>query len=184
NGTCTPLPPGAGAKGYYEAVCNKGSQVSEGSETCTARLVPTVVNTQRYFYYGVRDQNEGNGFARNSVMQAKVGAGLCRVEAGTPHICDAQIELGAGGGNVEAYRKWCKKQSSMNTTAQLYSCSAEIPQAEIPAHQNYATGTVYLRKEGTREITLKRNEGSCPALVADTACTATGPEVCTEGPET
>ncbi|MCE3543356.1 conjugal transfer protein TraN, partial [Escherichia coli] len=95
-----------------------------------------------------------------------------------------QIELGAGGGNVEDYRRWCKSLSSMRTTAQLYSCSAEIPQAEIPAHQNYATGTVYLRKEGTREITLKRNEGSCPALVADTACTATGPEVCTEGPET
>ena len=43
---------------------------------------------------------------------------------------------------------------------------------------------MYLRKEGTREVTLTRNEGSCPALVADTACTATGPEVCTEGPET
>ncbi|NNG56566.1 conjugal transfer protein TraN [Sphingomonas paucimobilis] len=181
--SCKPLPPN-GTTDYYEATCNKGAKLEETPATCTGRMDPVIVDTLRYFYYGVRDQNEGNGFARNSVMQAKVSAGICRVEAGTPHICDAQIELGAGGGNVEDYRRWCKSLSSMRTTAQLYSCSAEIPQAEIPAHQNYATGTVYLRKEGTREITLKRNEGSCPALVADTACTATGPEVCSEGPET
>ena len=184
SGTCTPLPPGTGVKGYYEAVCNKGSQISEGPEVCTARLVPTVVNTERYFYYGVRDQNEGNGFARNSVMAAKVAAGICRTEPATPHICDAQVEMGAGGDRPADYLRWCKGLSSMRTNAQLYSCSSEIPQAEIPAHVNNRTGTTYLRKEGSTSVTVTRNEGSCPALSDNEGCTATGEEVCTEGPET
>lgn len=184
SGTCTPLPPGAGNKGYYEAVCNKGSKISEGEETCTARLVPSVVNTSRYFYYGVRDQNEGNGFARNAVMQPKVAAGICRVEAATPNVCDAQVEMGAGGDNPASYLRWCKGLSSMRTTAQLYSCSSEIPQAEIPAHVNHRTGTTYLRKEGSTSVTVTRNEGSCPALAGDAACRPVAEEVCTEGPET
>ncbi|MGT2516596.1 hypothetical protein ACVOMT_22515 [Sphingomonas panni] len=142
SGTCTLLPPGAGNKGYCEAVCNKGSKISKAAETCTARLVPSVVNTSRYFYYGVRDQNEGNGFARNAVMQPKVAAGICRVEAATPGTSAMrQVEMGAGGDNPASYLRWCKGLSSMRTTAQLYSCSSEIPQAEIsgacePSHRH------------------------------------------------
>ncbi|MCE3543357.1 conjugal transfer protein TraN, partial [Escherichia coli] len=145
---------------------------------------PVIVDTLRYFYYGVRDQNEGNGFARNSVMQAKVSAGICRTEPHTPNVCDAQIEMGAGGDNPASYLRWCKGLSSMRTNAQLYSCSSEIPQAEIPAHVNNRTGTTYLRKEGSTNVTVTRHEGSCPALSDNEGCTATGEEVCTEGPET
>ncbi|MDR6790120.1 conjugal transfer mating pair stabilization protein TraN [Sphingomonas sp. BE138] len=183
DGSCKPLPPSSGTD-WYEATCNKGATVTDTPATCTGRMDPSVVNTLRYFYYGVRDQNEGNGFARNTVMQAKVQAGICRAEAATPHICDAQVELGAGGDDPASYAKWCKGLSAMRTTAQLYSCSAEIPASEIPLHTNYRTGTVWLRTEGTKSVTVTRNEGTCPAMIADTTCTATGPEVCTEGPET
>ncbi|MDA4833108.1 conjugal transfer protein TraN, partial [Enterobacter hormaechei] len=42
----------------------------------------------------------------------------------------------------------------------------------------------YLRKEGSTNVTVTRHEGSCPALSDNEGCTATGEEVCTEGPET
>jgi conjugal transfer mating pair stabilization protein TraN len=181
-GTCTALPPSVGSKGYYEATCNKGSKVTDTVEACRGNLVPTVINTARWFYYGVLDKNEGYGFAKNSVMQAKVNAGVCRAEPVSKHICDAQIELGAGGNDVEGYRKYCKK--NVSGTAQLYSCNPELSAAEIASHHNNATGTPYLKKEGTLSVTVARYEGTCPALAADTTCVPQGTEVCTEGPET
>ncbi len=181
-GTCTPLPPSVGSKGYYEATCNKGSKVTDTVEACRGNLVPTVINTARWFYFGAIDKNEGLGFARNTVMQAKVSSGVCRAEPVSMHVCDAQIEMGAGGDNIESYRRFCKSRQS--GTAQLYSCSAEIPQGEIPAHINYKTNTTYLRKEGTVSVNVTRNEGTCPALAADTTCVPQAAEVCTEGPET
>ena len=52
-------------------------------------------------------------------MQARTAAGVCRTEPVSKHICDAQIDLGAGGTNVEDYRKFCK--GKLSGTAQLYS---------------------------------------------------------------
>ncbi len=181
-GTCTALPPSVGSKGYYEATCNKGSKVTDTVEACRGNLVPTVINTARWFYYGVLDKNEGYGFAKNSVMQAKVNAGVCRAEPVSKHICDAQIDLGGGANDVEGYRKYCKK--NVSGTAQLYSCNAELSAAEIASHHNFATGTAYLKKDGTLSVTVARNEGTCPALAADTTCVPQAAEVCTEGPET
>jgi conjugal transfer mating pair stabilization protein TraN len=181
-GTCAALPPSAGSKGYYEATCNKGSKVTQASEVCRGNLVPTVINTARWFYYGVLDKNVGYGFAKNSVLQAKVAAGVCRAEPVSKHICDAQIDLGAGGGNVEDYRRFCKK--GVTGTAQLYSCNPELSAAESASHQNFAAGTAYLKKEGTLSVTVARNEGTCPALAADSTCVPQATEVCTEGPET
>ena len=181
-GTCTALPPSSGSKGYYEATCNQGSKVTDVPQSCAGSMVPTVVNTERFFYYGAPDKNEGNGFARNTVMQAKVASGVCRAEPVAKHVCDAQIDLGAGGTDVEAYRKYCKK--NVSGTAQLYSCSPEIPSGEIPSHYNYKTGTPYFYKQGSFSVTVNRNEGTCPALLSDSTCVAQGAEVCTEGPET
>ena len=182
-GTCTPLPPSVGGKGYYEATCNQGAKVTEATESCRATMVPHVVNTSRWFYYGATpDKQEGMGFARASTMQAKVAAGVCRTEPVSKHVCDAQIDLGAGGTNVEDYRKYCKSKQS--GTAQLYSCSTEIPRGEIPSHWNFKTNTVFLKKEGETSVTVTRNEGSCPALGADASCVPQAAEVCTEGPET
>jgi conjugal transfer mating pair stabilization protein TraN len=182
DGSCKPLPSPANTD-YYEATCNKGAQVVETPATCTGQMDPVVVNTLRWFYYGATpDKQEAMGFARNSTMQAKVAAGVCRSEQITKHVCDAQIDLGAGGTDVEDYRRYCKSKQS--GTAQLYSCASEIPQAEIPSHWNFAKNTVYLKTEGTRSVTVTRNEGTCPAMAADTGCTAQGPEVCTSGPET
>lgn len=186
SGQCLPLPPGSGTNGYYEATCNRGTKVTEEPRSCSIRMVPEIVNTERWFYYGAPDANEGNGFARNSVMQAKVSAGVCSAEPVTRHLCDAQIELGAGGDDVEGYRRYCKRLSSMNRgVAQLFSCSGEIPGGEIPAHVNYRTGTMYLKKEGETSVTVTREAAGCSALASDSMCTQTsGDDICTEGPET
>ena len=182
NGSCRPLPPTTGGVGQYEATCNEGSKVTETPESCTPRLNAVVTNTLRYFYYGVAPNDVPYGFASTTVLGPKVAAGTCRAEQISKHICDAQIEMGAGGDDVERYRRFCKGRVRGN--AQLYSCSAEIPGAEIPEHRNFATGTVHLRTEGSRSVAVTRNEGTCPSLEADSACTAQGGEVCTEGPET
>ncbi|OAN64532.1 conjugal transfer protein TraN [Sphingomonas sp. TDK1] len=186
SGQCQPLPPGSGTNGYYEATCNQGTKVTEEPRSCSIRMVPHIVNTERWFYFGAPDSNEGNGFAKNSVMQAKVAQGICRAEPVSMHVCDAQIELGAGGDDVEGYRRYCKRLSSMNKgPAQLYSCSSAIPDGEIPAHQNYKTGTRYYKKEGESSVTVTREESGCAALASDSMCTQTsGEDVCTEGPET
>lgn len=181
-GTCTPLPPSVGGKGYYEATCNQGAKVTEAAESCRGNIVPSVVNTARWFYYGAADRYEGYGVATATVMNAKVAAGVCRSEPVSKHICDAQVDLGAGGNDVQGYLRFCKR--SVTANAQLYSCSSEIPQAEIPAHINYKTNTAFLRKEGTVSVTIARNEGSCPTLAADASCVPQAAEVCTEGPET
>ena len=181
DGSCKPLP-SPGGTDYYEATCNKGATITETPASCTGQMDPVVVNTLRWFYYGVPAGKEGYGFASNTVMNAKVAAGVCRAEPVSKHICDAQIEMGAGGDDVAGYRKYCMK--NVSGTAQQYSCSAEIPQGEIPSHWNFKTGTVYLKTEGSQSVTVTRNEGTCPALEADTTCTPQGPEVCTEGPET
>ena len=181
DGSCKPLP-APGSTDYYEATCNKGAQVVETPATCTGRIDPTVVNTLRYFYYGVAPNQTAYGFASTAVLSAKVSAGICRAEPTVTQICDAQIEMGAGGTDPAGYLRFCR--SRVRGTAQQYSCAAEIPQGEIPEHINYRTGTAYLKSEGTRSVTVTRNEGTCPAMLADTTCTAQGPEVCTEGPET
>ncbi|MDQ2764701.1 MAG: conjugal transfer protein TraN [Pseudomonadota bacterium] len=181
DGSCKPLPP-SGTTDYYEATCNKGAQVIETPQSCSGRMDTTVVNTLRYFYYAVAPNQTAFGFASSVVMDAKVSAGICRVEPVSTPICDAQVEMGAGGTDVNAYLKYCRK--SVRGNAQQYSCSSEIAQSEIPDHVNFKTGTVYLKTEGSRSVTVTRNEGTCPTLVADTTCTALGAEVCSEGPET
>ncbi|MGC7532407.1 hypothetical protein ACPWML_25655, partial [Pandoraea pneumonica] len=89
--------------------------------------------------------------ASTAVLNAKVAAGICRAEPVVTQICDAQMEMGAGGDDPAAYLKFCRK--NVRGTAQQYSCSGEIPQGEIPEHHNYKTGTTYLKMEGTRSVT-------------------------------
>lgn len=178
-GTCTPLPPSVGGKGYYEATCNQGAKVSEAAESCRGNIVPTVVNTLRYEYWG----SDGvSMLAPQAYLNAQVAAGVCRATGVTMHACDAQIEMGAGGTNVEDYRRFCKK--NIRKQAFTVSCASELPAASLGDHYNFKASTPYYRTEGSRSVTIARNEGTCPALAADTSCVPQAAEVCTEGPET
>ena len=178
-GTCTALPPSVGSKGYYEATCNKGSKVTQAVESCRGNMVPTVVNTLRYQYWGADNVSM---LAPQAYLNGQIASGVCRATGVSMHACDAQIEMGAGGTDIEGYRKFCKK--NIKKQAFTVSCSQELPAGPLEGHQNYKTGTTYYKTEGSRSVTVARNEGTCPALAADTSCVADGGEVCTEGSET
>ena len=177
SGKCEPLPPSAGEKGYYEATCNTGTKIEEGLQTCTARMVPKVVNNARYFYWG---STNVSGLAPETSLQGQVSAGVCKAVGTTMHGCDAQIELGAGGTDVEGYRRFCKR--NISATASLYSCSSELSGSTIGDHQNYKTGTLWYKKEGENSVTVSRQESGCDALNGG-SCSAVQ-ETCTEPEET
>ncbi|WP_230771698.1 conjugal transfer protein TraN [Sphingomonas sp. Leaf4] len=177
-GSCTPLPPPAGDKGYYEATCNKGVKVEERPRSCTIRMVPRVTNNARYFYWG---STNVSGLAPDTYLRAQIAAGVCRAEPVTMHACDAQIEMGAGGQKVEDYRRFCKSKIRVN--ASLYSCSAELPTGPLDGHQNSKTGTVWYKQEGTTSVNVERVESGCDALVGDTTCAA-ATDTCVEPSET
>jgi conjugal transfer mating pair stabilization protein TraN len=178
-GTCTPLPPSVGGKGYYEATCNQGAKVSEAAESCRGNVVPTVVNTLRYEYWGAAGVSM---LAPQAYINSQVAAGICRTTGVTMHACDAQIEMGAGGTDVEGYRRFCKR--NIRSQAFTVSCSQELPAGPLEGHFNSKANTTWYRSEGTRSVTIARNEGTCPALAADASCVPQAAEVCTEGPET
>ncbi|MEP9404503.1 conjugal transfer protein TraN [Sphingomonas sp. VNH70] len=177
-GSCTPLPPPTGDRGYYEATCNKGVKLEERQRSCTIRMEPKVTNNARYFYWG---STNVSGLAPNTYLQSQVSAGVCRAEGTTMHACDAQIEMGAGGQKVEDYRSYCKKHLKVN--ASLYSCSAALPTGPLDGHQNSKTGTSWYKQEGSTSVTVERVESGCDALVGDTTCGA-ATETCVEPGET
>ncbi|AOF98546.1 type-1V conjugative transfer system mating pair stabilization family protein (plasmid) [Sphingobium sp. RAC03] len=47
-GSCTPLPPGAGADGYYEATCNSGANIEESTPSCSVGLNHSFSTTHVY----------------------------------------------------------------------------------------------------------------------------------------
>ncbi|MCF8708396.1 conjugal transfer protein TraN [Rhizorhapis sp. SPR117] len=47
-GSCTPLPPGAGSAGYYEATCNLGAKVEESTPSCNVGLSHRFSTTHVY----------------------------------------------------------------------------------------------------------------------------------------
>ncbi len=177
-GSCTPLPPPAGDKGYYEATCNKGVRIDERPRSCTIRMVPRVTNNARYFYWG---STNVSGLAPDTYLRGQVSAGVCRAESTVMHGCDAQIEMGAGGKDVEGYRRFCKSHISANAT--LYSCSAALPTGPLGDHQNYKTGTSWYKQEGSASVDVDRVETGCDALASDTTCGAPT-ETCVEPGET
>ncbi len=162
--SCRPLPPATTGTGIYEATCNTGTKVERRTLSCAPAMVPHVTDTRRFLYYGTDPDKTGYGFASSAVL---TGRG-CQPTGVVRHICDAQVELGAGGDDVAGYLRFCRRNVRGNATQM--SCAAEVPHAEIPDHFNYATGTVYLRSEGTRSVELRRDDASCAALVADAAC--------------
>ncbi len=178
-GTCTPLPPSVGGKGYYEATCNQGAKVSQAAESCRGNVVPSVVNTLRYEYWGAARVSM---LAPQAYINAQVAAGVCRPTGVTMHACDAQITMGAGGDDIEGYRRFCKR--IIRSQAFTVSCSQELPAGPLEGHFNAKANTPYYRTEGSHSVTIARNEGTCPVLAADASCVPQGAEVCTEGPET
>lgn len=49
-GSCVPLPPGAGSAGTYYATCNTGTRIDQSAAQCTVPLVASVTRRPQYHY--------------------------------------------------------------------------------------------------------------------------------------
>jgi conjugal transfer mating pair stabilization protein TraN len=85
SGTCTPLPPGAGTNGYYEATCNSGTKVDESAPVCRTPLVVNVTpGTPKYVYtcqnWSTQPPRAGNNSAVRCqpAFNTPVANGVCR----------------------------------------------------------------------------------------------------------
>lgn len=180
-GKCQPLPPESGAGSEYFETCNDGVKIAATTETCKPRMVPTVVRKDFFHYYVTSPSNAPHGFVSSDVMNAKVSAGICTATGVTKQVCDAQIELGAGGDNPADYLKFCR--STVKGDASEYKCSTELTSAEAGFHYNSKAGTVYLSKTSDSTVSVVRDDSACAGLAGDTSCVDQG-ETCAEGPET
>lgn len=85
SGTCTPLPPGSGTAGSYEAVCNIGTKVEETTPVCQTPLVVDVTpGTDKYVYTCQNWSTQPPRGVNNSTLRcqpafnAPVASGVCR----------------------------------------------------------------------------------------------------------
>ncbi|RSV34671.1 conjugal transfer protein TraN [Sphingomonas sp. ABOLE] len=169
-GTCKPLPPGAGQKGYYEATCNQGSKPEERQESCTSRIETEVKNTEEFKYLVVPSNAYGTPLTRQSQVDPLVASGQCRASGASYGGCTAHDMFGF------ARNKFCG-----DFTAREYICKADFP--EMATFSPSKTGYSWYAKQGTKTVDVHRTT-TCGALDGDPNCTAQGAEVCTEGPET
>ncbi len=82
SGTCTPLPPGSGTDGTYEASCNVGAKVEQTSPTCNVPLVVTATPGKPEYVYtceGWSNSWPSNASVRcGTLFDAPVASGVCR----------------------------------------------------------------------------------------------------------
>jgi len=176
-GSCTPLPPAAGPPTTYQASCNVGAKVEETSGSCQIQKVPVTQSLPpRYYYYGVPDKYIPQGFASYNYLMFKSQQSVCAATGVTKHICDAMIDLGAGGTDPVAWLKSCHK--SFSATATEFMCNTELPQSELGMHYNFKTGTVYLKLE-TPTVTVLGTSSTCGSYESNADCQMTQ-EVCTD----
>lgn len=169
-GTCVPLPPGAGQKGYYEATCNKGTKIEDRSHTCTIRMVPEVTTVEVFKYLVVPDNAYGTPLPRQSNLAPHVSSGVCKPTGSTFAGCTAHDMFGA------SRNKFCD-----DFRATEYSCTQNI--TGVAFGTSPKTGGEYWAKDTQKSVVVRRVDG-CGTLGSDSQCTASGGEVCSEPGET
>jgi len=85
SGSCTPLPPGSGTSGYYEATCNFGTKVDTSAPVCrTPLVVDATPGTDKYIYtcenWSTSAAQGGDNRTRrcSPAFTAPVANGVCR----------------------------------------------------------------------------------------------------------
>ncbi len=175
-GNCVPLPPSSGSSGMFEASCNIGYEVTSAVHSCAIPLIADVTGAPpSYSYYAVPYAYTGLGLPDQADFSPLVLSGQCQSQGAIVHACDAQVAYGAGGSDVAAYLRFCKKNVRIN--AEKFVCSLDVVDPQGIA--SYITNKAwYLSVVGTQQITTRRDETACGSLAADSQCTQTG-EVCT-----
>lgn len=170
-GVCTPLPPGTDATGYYEASCNRGSQLTEETRTCAPAMVPRATTRQVYKYYVAGDGVYGAPFPRDSDFAGALANGSCWISGPSMGGCAASVAVGYRSGN-----KFCGDYSvrTLSCTAEIASSSPEMP----------ATGKLWYARASETSVTVERSDASCQAYAGDSQCVPSGPDLCTQGEAT
>ncbi len=154
-GSCVPLPPGAGSAGTYTATCNSGTRIDQSAGQCAVPLVATITRRQQYHYVcssfgGLRQQT-------------------CQIfeDAGCRHTGYREGPCLQWGGNRE--KPWCVEPGEpLNEMACDAPVAGETPSA-VTADTNVNTAA---------------DESQCAGLAGNGECTLDA-EICTDSdPET
>lgn len=170
-GICTPLPPGSGTNGFYEASCNQGTKIEDQVRSCSIRMVAETTTVEAFKFFAVPDSAYGTPFARAAAMAPHVASGVCRPTGVIMKACQAHGIYGF------PTNKFCN-----DYYATEYVCSENL--TDLSLLPSPITGQGWHAKTTDTKVTTKKVDG-CGGLASDTMCTA-GPagEVCTEGAET
>jgi len=175
SGSCTPLPPGAGADGYYETSCNTGSKVTTENRTCPVSLDVRTETRSIYTYHAGRMStmpNDGGVYPARAAFDDEIGSGICW-ESRAIEYCDNFGPFGYTPAPT------CR---SLGHTAVEIKCTAPA-QGINPGYYHsgiaIATGQYWLSQVDEPTVTtVMRNEGLCGSLADDPMCTQQA-EVCT-----
>lgn len=175
NGSCTPLPPGSGTGGFYEATCNSGSKVTPEVRTCSISLDVRMENRSIYTYYAGRLSflpEDGGPFPARAAFDDEIANGTCW-ESRPIDYC----------GSMSAYGYTAAPNCrSLGHTAVEVKCTAEAAGISPGAyHPGYvvSTGNYWLTKQDEAAVpSVSRNEGLCAPQAADPNC-AFKTEICT-----
>ncbi|MDF0490458.1 conjugal transfer protein TraN [Sphingomonas sp. H39-1-10] len=172
-GSCTPLPPSAGAEGYYEASCNTGTKVESAYRYCQVPLVAEGGGASAYHYYVAGDTVYGAPFPREGSFTAALAAGTCRATGKSLGGCPASTAVGLDP------NKFCGDYSVREIV-----CSAEMSVSAGPGTFIMPiTGQHWFAREAGGEPELHQDESACAAYAGNAQCSRQI-DICTEGNET
>lgn len=170
-GVCTPLPPAVDATGYYEASCNRGSQLTEETRTCAPAMVPRTTTRQVHKYYAAGDGVYGAPFPRDVEFAPALANGSCWLSGASMGGCAASVAVGYRSGN-----KFCGDYNvrALSCTIEIASSSPVMP----------ATGKLWYARTDEAAVTVERSDASCQAYAGDSQCVSSAPDICTQAEET
>jgi len=164
-GSCTPLPPGSGTNGYYEATCNSGSKVEETTPVCRTPLVVDVTPGITKYVYTCENWSTflprgNNNAARRCTpaFDAPVQSGVCRERSRQTVLYDICRQ-----GNP----RFCTEPDVEEGEVITYECDSA---AVNRPHTQETVGEV---------INERRDESMCNAATANQTCELTS-ETCVD----
>ena len=166
SGTCNPLPPSSTGTDYYEATCNSGTKIDQGTASCqTPLIVDATPGSTEYVYtcenWSSRAPRSADNTARRCqpAFNAAVSGGVCRERSRRTVYYSVCLQ-----GTINK----CFEPDLEEGEEITYECdSAAIP------NRGYVTATK------PAIINVHRDESVCTAATTGQTCDMTA-EVCTD----
>jgi conjugal transfer mating pair stabilization protein TraN len=194
SGSCTPLPPGAGTAGYYEATCNVGAKVDTTTGACSVGLSHSVRQSYTYTCGTAKLTHEVTSCVRyqgrtcvqySTAVTVTSSLDSCTGYAAAPS-CSMTNEALAD--NHRRYVVGRDANYYSTTSTRTYSCSSETASpaggsARFGSWNRTAAPGTLIGVENVYAGSVK-DETACSAWAGNSNCSVTE-EVCTSSdPET